>query len=118
MAVPVIKKWYLDENNDIISATMSFYVPSPYQKDPPASLDKEVTLEQWDDLKIYSRAYGGKRQDPEYKEQFDYLRKALAKKNIKTYPGMMMTAGYTSPRYGTQRREVMLIDYEDMTKTA
>ena len=117
MAVPVIKKWYLDENNDVISATMSFYVPSPYQKDPPVSLDKDVTVEQWDDLIIYSRTYGGKRQDPEYMEQFDYLREALTRKKIKTYSYMMMTAGYTSPRYGTQRREVMLIDGEDMAKT-
>ena len=115
MAVPVIKKWYLDEKNDVISATMSFYVPSPYQKDPPASLDEEVTVEQWDDLIIYSRTYGGNREDPEHMEQFHYLREALSMENIKTYPHMIMTAGYTSPRSGQQRREVMLIDDDSMT---
>ena len=109
MALPVIKKWYLDEKYNIISATMSFYIPAPYQKNPPASLDPEVEVEQWDDITIYSRAYGGNRDDPEFMEQFDFLRDALAREEIVTYSGMMMTAGYTRPGYGKQRREVMLV---------
>ena len=108
MNVPVMKEWRIDSNDKVMNATMSFYIPEPYQSNPPASSDPNVEVEEWPDMVIYSRAYGGNRQDPEHLEQFVHLKKALAKENIATVPGMRMTAGFTSPRYGSQRREVIL----------
>ena len=73
---------------------MSFYVPGDYQSDPPDSLDPDVIVEEWEDTEIYVRAYGGSRHDPEYLQQFDHLKKALAKKNITTVSDLRMTSGY------------------------
>ena len=108
MALPVMKIWYLDANYNIINATMSFYVPSPYQENPPASLNKDVRVEQWDEVVTYSRAWGGTRHDPEFwpnsDRQFDILGKALQKENIKYYPYIRMTGAYVG------RRELTFVD--------
>ena len=114
MALPVIKKWWMDEDGNILSATMSFYIPADVQRNPPASTDEQLRVEQWDDATIYIRAYGGSRHDPEHLKQFDLLKTALAKRNLTPYPYMRMTAGFTRPGYGRQRREVILVDNASM----
>ena len=114
MAVPVIKKWWMDKDGNILSATMSFYIPADVQSNPPASTDEQLRVEQWDEATIYIRAYGGDRNDPEHLKQFDLLKTALAKQNLTPYPYMRMTAGFTRPGYGRQRREVILVDNASM----
>jgi len=110
MAVPVVKRWWLNENFEILGATMSFYIPPGVQSDPPASTDDQVTVEEWDEAVIYSRAYGGNRQDMEHLKQFNLLEQALDNDNISPYRYMRMTAGFTRPGCGRQRREVILVD--------
>ena len=114
MALPVMKKWYLDDNYNIINATMSFYVPSPFQQDPPASLDEDVRVEQWDEVMTYSRTWGGSRHDAEFwpnsGKQFDRLGLALQKQNIKWYSHLRMTGAYVG------RRELIFVD-KDITVT-
>jgi len=114
MAVPVMKRWWLDEKFEILGATMSFYIPPAVQSDPPASTDSQVRVEEWDDAVIYSRAFGGNRQDLEHLKQFDLLERALTKDNLSPYRYMRMTAGFTRPGCGRQRREVILVDSEYM----
>ena len=108
MGVPIITKWYLDANYTVISATMSFYVPSLYQKNPPASLNKDVRVEQWDEVVTYSRTWGGTRDDVEYwpqsAKQFDYLSEALSREDLKWYSYLRLTGSYIG------RKEVMLAD--------
>ena len=114
MALPVMKKWYLDDDYKIINATMSFYVPSPFQEDPPASLDEDVRVEQWDEVITYSRTWGGSRHDAEFwpnsGDQFDKLGAALQKQNIKWYSHLRMTGAYVG------RRELIFVD-KDITVT-
>ncbi|KAL5247674.1 hypothetical protein ACHWQZ_G019531 [Mnemiopsis leidyi] len=97
-------------DNTIVSATMSFYVPTPYQKNPPASLDKNVRVEHWDKVVMYSRTWGGGRDDEGYWPrsgiQFDLLGKALSREDIKWETGMRITASYIG------RRELILVDRE------
>jgi len=114
MAVPVIKKWWLDEDFNVLGATMSFYIPAAFQSDPPASTDDLVRVEEWDEAVTYTRAFGGNREDPEHLKQFDLLKTALTKENLTPYPYMRMTAGFTRPGYGRQRREVILVDNDSM----
>ena len=114
MAVPVVKNWWMDKEGKILEARMSFYIPAKFQSNPPASTDDQVRVEQWEDAKIYVRAYGGNRKNPEHLKQFDLLNTALAKANLTPYPYMRMTAGYTRPGYGSQRREVILVDSASM----
>jgi len=115
MAVPVINKWLLDDNYQIEGGQMAFYIPSTFQGHPPTPTNYLVNLEKWGDAVIYDRAFGGDRDDPEYyKKQFMALGKALAKVDIKPYPKMSITAGYTRPGRGRQRKEVMLLDDKSM----
>ena len=113
-ARPVMRKWYLNANYNITSATMSFYIPSPYQQDPPASLDKDVKVEQWDEVDTYIRAWGGSRDDagywPQSGQEFDYLGTALSKVDIKWYPYIRMTGSYVG------RKELLLVS-KDITVT-
>jgi hypothetical protein len=108
--VPIIKRWWLDENSKVLRATMSFYIPAEFQSNPPKSTTKEVRVQEWGESKIYSRAYGGYREDPKYLAQFDLLKEALKKENITTFPHMRVTAGYTHHGFGRQRLEVILLD--------
>ena len=96
MNVPVMKEWRPEQGSSskFQIATMSFYVPGDYQSNPPDSLDPDMIVEEWEDTEIYVRAYGGSRHDPEYLQQFDHLKKALAKKNITTVSDLRMTSGY------------------------
>jgi len=114
MAVPVIKRWWLDENLNILNATMSFYIPPPVQSNPPASTDDQVRVEEWDKAVIYSRAFGGNREDFEHLKQFELLERALTKNKITPNRYVRYTAGFTRPGCGRQRREVILVDSQYM----
>jgi len=111
MTVPVLNKWFLDEKYQVEGAQMAFYIPAEFQAAPPNATDTLVTVEKWEDAIVYDRAFGGDRSDPEYyKKQFMYLWRALKKEGLTAYPRMSITAGYTRPGWGRQRREVMLLD--------
>ena len=95
MFVPVMKEWRKDSDNKFERATMSFYIPERYQKNPPVSSDPAVIVEEWPDMEIYIRAFGGSRNDTDQlSQQFDRLKVALAKENITTVSDLRMTAGY------------------------
>lgn len=110
MMIPVMKKWWLDVDFNVIAATMSFGIPPEFQNNPPASTNPRVSVEEWEELKIYSRTYGGNRGDLAHLGQFELLEKALDKANIKTYPYLRMSGGFTRPGYGRQRRELIVVD--------
>lgn len=112
--LPVMKKYYLDENSQVVRAEIGMLIPAAYQSNPPASTYDEVRIEKWDEMKVYVRAYGGYRDDAEYEQQFDLLKLALAKQNIKPYPHMRAVVGYTYLRYGRQRLEAMLVDNDSI----
>jgi len=115
MTVPVINKWFLDDNYQVEGAQMAFYIPSAFQANPPTPTDDQVTVETWGDAITYDRAFGGDRDEREYyKKEFMMLWKALKKEKITPYPKMSITAGYTRPGWGRQRKEVMLVDSESM----
>jgi len=115
MTVPVITKWYMDDDYEVLGAEMAFYIPSAFQANPPAPTDDQVRVENWDDAITYDRAFGGDREDEEiYVKQFKMLYKALAKEGITPYSQMSITAGYTRPGWGRQRKEVMLVDAGSM----
>jgi len=115
MTVPVINRWFLDDDYQVAGAQMAFYISSDFQDDPPTPTDSLVTVDRWEDAITYDRAFGGDRDDPEYyKKQFIYLWKALKKEGITAFPKMSITAGYTRPGWGRQRKEVMLVDNDSM----
>merc|ERR1719397_1213609 len=101
----------MDDDYEVVGAEMAFYIPSAFQANPPAPTDDQVRVENWDDAITYDRAFGGNREDEEiYVKQFKMLYKALAKEGITPYSQMSITAGYTRPGWGRQRKEVMLVD--------
>ena len=115
MTVPVITKWYMDDDYEVVGAEMAFYIPSAFQANPPAPTDDQVRVENWGDAITYDRAYGGNSKNPEiYKKEFKKLYAALAKEGITPYTKMSITAGYTRPGWGRQRREMMLVDNSSM----
>jgi len=115
MTVPVIGKWWYDDNRNVTGGQVAFYIPAVHQDAPPAPTDDAVYVEQWDEVIVYDRAFGGN--PPElayYKKQLGYLLQALGNVGITTFPGMTITAGFTRPGWGRQRNEVMFVDAGSM----
>ena len=115
MTAPVINKWFLDDNYQVVGGEMAFFIPSAFQVNPPIPTGDEVKVDIWDDALTYDRAFGGRRNDPElYTKEFTTLFKALAKEEIAPFTKMVITAGYTRPGWGRQRNEVIYVDSNSM----
>ena len=111
--VPIIQHWHEDQNNRVKRATMSFYVPEPYQSDPPEPLENSVTVNRRPELRVYYRAYGGNIADEGYYEQFDLLERALENERIIPKPHLKIKAQYTDAEDGgRQRQEAMLSELD------
>ena len=108
--VPIIEVWHVDHNDRVERAVMGFYVPEPFQRNPPESLDNDVKVEPESDATMYYRAYGGNREDEGYYRQFDLLKRALEKEGIIPDPYVKIKAEYTNPWHSRQRQEALLIE--------
>ena len=108
--VPIIQTWLVNQYDRVGHAMMSFYVPEPYQSNPPESSDNDVEVLMSQNLRIYYRAYGGDIEDEGYYKQFDLLKRALEKEGIIFDPYVKIKAQYTDPGDGRQRQEAMLIE--------
>lgn len=108
--VPVLKKYFLDEESNVERVRVAVNIPEDFQDDPPASTDDAVKIEEWPAKTIYFRAYGGYRDDEQFLQQFELLKTALTNAGITPCPNMRVVAGYTYMRYGRQRLEAILVD--------
>lgn len=108
--VPVLKKYFLDQDSNVERAVIGMYIPAQFQSNPPASTYDQVRVEEWDEAKVYVRPFGGYREEAEFMQQFDLLKIALNKVGITPNPNVRVVAGYTYLRYGRQRIEAMLYD--------
>jgi len=108
--VPILKKYFLDQDSNVERAVIGMYIPEAYQNDPPKSTFDEVRVEEWDEATVYVRPFGGYREETEFDQQFDLLKLALEKVSITPNPKVKVVAGYTYLRYGRQRIEAMLYD--------
>ena len=109
---PAINKWWYNESGVITRGEIAFYIPSKLQHSPPTPTNPDVFLEQWDEMLVYTRAFGVSKNatSPYFMKQLKHLDRALEKANITPVPGLFMQAVYTRPGYGKQREEVMRLD--------
>ena len=107
---PVVERYWLDQNGKVYNARLLVYIPQRFQSNPPASTTEEVWVHEYPDYKLYIRAFGGYREDPEYFNQFALLKSALERDNITPFPYMRLTAGWTHHGFGRQRMEAILVD--------
>ena len=115
--VPVLKQYFLDEDSNVKRVSVAVTIPEDFQDDPPTPTDDSVRIEQWNEMKVYVRAYGGYREDEDFKKQFELLETALKNANITPCTTMRFVAGYTYMRYGRQRLEAILVDKHSVAKT-
>ena len=113
MTAPVVGKYYENWDKPIPSfkLTMHFFIPSS-MSDPPAPTSDEVYLEDWDEATVYYRAQGKSFIDLkgwEVDEDVERLSTALKKANLGFYPNITVIAGFTDPRKGQQRSEIMVL---------
>ena len=110
----LINRWTLGNKFQIESAQMAVYIPSSFQENPPAPTDDSITIDKWDDMTIYARAFGGMNAgDPKtIKNHLVKLRRALRMQNITPSSKFLMTYEYVRPGCGKQRNEVMLVKGE------
>ena len=90
---------------------MHFFIPSSVS-DPPAPTSEKVYLEDWDEVTVYYRAQGkgfNNIKASEVDEEMNRLSTALKKANLGFYPNMTVIAGFTDPRRGQQRSEIMVL---------
>lgn len=106
--VPVILLWHL-ENGEKVRGEIATYIPEEHQSNPPPSKSDKVRVEDWDETKVYLRPYGGHREDKQFEDQYELLRKALTRANLSYKDNVELEAGYTYLRYGRQRIEAMLL---------
>lgn len=110
MTVPVVCKWFWDPTAPytVTGASMHFYLPKAVAAAAPAPTDESVHLENWVDTVMYDRAFGGDDESEEiYNHELEKLYKAIAKDGKSFHVGISVTAGYTRPHHGQQRKEVM-----------
>jgi len=111
MTVPVLFKWFLDEDYNMTAARMHFYLPAEFQTNPPEPSDPSVQIDDMEDALLYSRAFGGMAADDKYFKEADRLGRALEKAGKTPYLGFTMTAEFTRPGiFQAQRHEVLFLD--------
>ena len=118
--VPAISSLLYNKTTGAITGyDIAFYIPSELNPSPPAPTNPDVNLEHWEELPVYSRAFGEYGNSTSHsrssfvKKQLKQLDQALRKANITNYvhDGLFLLAVYNSlgDVYGRQRYEVMRI---------
>lgn len=108
MTVPVINQMYMNSTFDTWYHSMSFYIPAEFQENTPVPTVERVEIEEFKDVMVYYRAFGGDDMSEErYKKELINLATALTNEGVSFYPYIAIAGGYTRPGYGTQRHEVM-----------
>lgn len=117
--VPVIEfKWLNPEDPTKVALDrMAINIPAKYQDDAvrPESTDPEVQVLPLNDTILYSRTYGGYREDQGFLDQFDLLNRALERAGITPFPFLKITAAFTHQGYGRQRVEAVVADISSIT---
>ena len=75
--------------------TVSFYVPSIHQEDPPKPKNPEVFVEEFPEMTVYTRSFGGFADGDTYLNEAKDLSSKL--KDRKVHEEFYFTAGYDSP---------------------
>ena len=111
--VPVILKWRLNKELERVRGEIAMYIPEERQNNPGSvvpGMEKEVRIEEWKETKVYLRPYGGHRDDVEFKQQYELLRKAVSDAGLFYKDNEEWEAGYTYLRYGRQRIDAIVVD--------
>ncbi|XP_023347631.1 heme-binding protein 1 isoform X2 [Eurytemora carolleeae] len=102
MTTPVTEKIFLSDSGS--NFTMSFYIPSNLQNNPPLPKDSTVFIEERAANKVVSKRFGGRPDDAEYSIQAEelYLLAVRAGLDVSIIP--RWTAGYDAPDVVNNRR--------------
>ena len=115
--VPVIEfKWFNPRDPSKVALDrMAINIPAKYQDDWPASTDPAVQVLPLNETILYSRTYGGYREDQGFLDQFPLLNTALGRAGITPFPFLKITAAFTHHGFGRQRVEAVLADITSIT---
>lgn len=105
MTVPVAMKVSFGTSN----RTMSFYIPSAHQNNPPKPVDPSVVLEKRPAFTVFVRAFSGYAAQKEYRGAFDALVAAIDD-NTAYHTHHMYGTGYDQPaKFWGRHNEVWLL---------
>ena len=113
----MITKNFLNENFKEIRATMHFYLPLEFHKNPPAQTDDLVEIERWVDTVVFYRAIGNYDENTDvmalWRKEFAILGRILVQAEESFLPYVAVTATFTRPGYGLlQRQEAIFMQWD------
>ncbi|OWF45244.1 Heme-binding protein 2 [Mizuhopecten yessoensis] len=77
--------------------TVSFYIPTKHQEDPPQPSDPNVFIEEWPERTILSQGFGGFAKEEAWLGQAKKLASCVETKGVKVKENVWFTAAYNSP---------------------
>lgn len=88
--------------------TVSFYIPPVHQADPPKPTNPDVFIEEFPEMSVYTRSFGGFADDDQFLNEARALSGLL--KERKVHEDFYFTAGYDSPfKLFNRTNEVWLV---------
>ena len=96
MTAPVITKIIPGEGPNCENTfIVSFFIPPDYQSDPPKPTNPDVFIEEFPDMTVYTKSFGGFAKDNNFIEEAKLLTDKTKTKSI--HEDFYYTAGYDSP---------------------
>ncbi|XP_060074161.1 heme-binding protein 2-like [Ylistrum balloti] len=77
--------------------TVSFYIPSKHQADPPEPSDPKVFIEEWPERTILCQGFGGFAKEETWLSHAKTLTGIVEERGEKVHSNFWFTAGYNSP---------------------
>ncbi|KAM8946402.1 heme-binding protein 2 [Pelodytes ibericus] len=92
------------------SITVSFYIPSEHQNEPPKPTDANIFIEERPKTTVYVRCFGGFTSEAKNREQLLQLSESLKRDEKSFEENIYYTAGYDSPfKLFNRHNEVWLV---------
>eukprot|EP00091_Calanus_sinicus_P021718 TRINITY_DN655_c0_g2_i3.p1 TRINITY_DN655_c0_g2~~TRINITY_DN655_c0_g2_i3.p1 ORF type:complete len:150 (-),score=53.24 TRINITY_DN655_c0_g2_i3:277-726(-) len=110
MTVPVLTRMTLQEDN-MINKQMCFYLNKKHQENPPTPVDKDVKIEQNEEMTVFVHTFGGyAMRDNVWIKEAQIFAEKLSQKADSIDFSKFYTAGYDSPmKFWNRRNEVMFL---------
>lgn len=111
MTIPIVTVVRTDESNTTLSraVTVAYYLPTPYQNDPPRPYDPDILIEQWPATIVYTRSFTGATNELSILHELRSLAEALDCPALGVSDSFIV-AGYTNPAATHRHNEIWFLE--------